>query len=333
MRSVFSCGYLCAVVGSFGVMIAAPPAWADDLKEAEKLYGAAAKDMAAGNYARACPTFEAAKEKALEHVRTGMTLAQCYTEWGKPGSAYEELKRVREFAVKQNKTDKVKAIDNQLANLKTKAPLLLINVPTEAKNQSGLAILSNGKPIPVAQWDTAVPVNPGTYRIEASASGKEAWQTSVDAKEPGKTITVKIAPPSWGLSGSSNPSEPPAEPAPQKPTNSKLRTLGFVGLGIGGAGIVVGSILGGLAISKNKAGAEFCTTQNACSREGYDLRLDAYDFGNASTVALIVGGVLASSGVLLIALAPSKKDSTNTGSSLHVQPWVGPASFGLRGTW
>lgn len=333
MRRVFSHRNLVAVLLSFSLVVPTSGVWADDLKEAEKLYGAAAKDMAAKKYDRACPTFEAAKEKAPEHVRTGMTLAQCYAEWGKPGQAFDELQRVRVFALLQNKPDKVKAIDEQVAAVRKSAPLLTIRVPAEIKGKPGLSILSNGKTVPASQWDASVPVNPGTYRIEATASGKDPWETSVDVKEPGKTVTVAVSPPSWGLADPSSGNVPIQGDSPKATPSSNLRVMGFVGLGLGGAGLALGGILGGLAISKNKEGAAYCNAQNACKQAGYDVRLDAYNLGNGSTAAFVAGAVLVGAGALLVGLSPSVKRSSEASQAIRVETWIGPSSFGIRGDW
>lgn len=300
----------------------------DNLKEAEKLYAAAVKEMAAGKYERACPLFEEAKEKAPEHVRTGMTLAQCYGEWGRPGSAFDELQRMRVLALQQKKLDKVTAIDEQLSTIRKNAPLLLIRVATEAGNQAGLSISRNGKNVPTSSWDTPMPVDPGTYRIEATATGKDPWETSVAVESPGKTITVLVDPPSWKLTTSSSDKGSPSEPA--KPPSNKTRTIGFVGLGIGGAALVTGGILGGLAISKQSDGASYCNGQNACTQPGYDLRSTAYLFGNASTALIAVGGALAATGVILVVVGGKNKEDKETAETSIL---VGPTQIGVVGRW
>ena len=327
MPKTVSLSRLAALLSASLVFLCAGEVTADDLKEAEKLYGAAAKDMAAGDYAHACPKFEAARDKAPEHVRTGMTLAQCYAEWGKAGSAYEELQRVRILAVQQNKQDKVEAIDEQLVKVRKKAPKLEIRVPAQIKDLAGLSIVRNGKEVTASQWDASVPVNPGTYRVEATASGKDHWEASVNVNEAGKTITVTVSPSSWNVTEQSGNASAPST------SSSKMRVLAFVGLGLGAAGLVAGGVLGGLAISKNKDGAAYCNEQNACTRAGYDLRLDAYNLGNGSTAAFIAGGVLFGAGVLLVGLAPSKKIASDEKQALHVETWIGPSSIGVRGFW
>lgn len=314
---------LVAAFTTLWVWACAADAHADDLKDAEKLYGAAAKAMAGGDYEHACPKFEAAREKAPEHVRTGMTLAQCYSEWGKTGQAFEELGRVRAIALAQKKQDKVQAIDEALATLKANAPTLTIRVPKEVRAQADLSILRDGKNVPESQWDVAIPVNPGRLHIEATASGKEHWETSVDVAKPSKGVAVEVLPPTWGIV---------READLERARVSKMRIAGFVGLGIGVAGLAVGSILGATAISRGKDGAAYCNAQNACTQTGYDLRLDAYHLGNGSTTAFIAGGVFLGAGVLMLGLAAQKSSSIRSDAML-IMPMVGPAGVGIQGLW
>ena len=66
--------------------------------------------------------------------------------------------------------------------------------------------------------------------------------------------------------GSPPPLKPPSPPksdegtsgAPQPSSGSFRRTLGFVGLGVGGAGLILGAVTGGLAIPKHNALDKTC---------------------------------------------------------------------------
>ncbi len=74
--------------------------------EAQKLYEDGAKDMEAEAYSRACPKFEAAFKILPDHIRTGVTLAECLDKWGKPASALSVLEKVLPLAKARN--DKAK---------------------------------------------------------------------------------------------------------------------------------------------------------------------------------------------------------------------------------
>jgi hypothetical protein len=56
----------------------------------------------------------------------------------------------------------------------------------------------------IAGAKVAVPVDPGTIKIEAVAAKKQGWSASIEIAQAGKTVTVTVpalddAPPSWWL--------------------------------------------------------------------------------------------------------------------------------------
>lgn len=110
---------------------------------------------------------------------------------------------------------------------------------------------------------------------------------------------------------------------------------GFIGIGVGGAALVTGAVLGGLALSKNAASKEdgHCDATNACDPIGMELRLDAQKIGNASTATFIIGGVLAATGIILVATAPAPAQKSSHGSGVQTSLWLGPGTIAVRGRW
>lgn len=301
-------------------------------KEAQKLYQEAAKDMAAQQYGTACPKLEAAKKILPDHVRTAMSLAECYDKLGQPATALETFEAARVLADAQKNADKLAEIDSRLADLRPRVPHLTLVVPKDIASLPGFSVLRNRVPVPVAQWGKALAVNPGTYQIEATALDKAAWNTSAEI-QLGHDSIIEIKPPWNGPKETpSDKPEKPAVPPATKPTNSPLRTIGIVGISLGAVGMGAGAILGGLAISKNNASKDprHCDTRNVCDQVGLDLRNESLTLGNGSTAAWIVGGVLATSGVVLFAMGGKKKTS---GDEAQTGLWLGPTSAGLHGRW
>jgi hypothetical protein len=85
---------------------------------------------------------------------------------------------------------------------------------------------------------------------------------------------------------------------------STRRTLGIVGMAVGGAGLVAGAVTGGLAVSKHG----FLTTncpQGQCNGSVKQGDLDAFHaLGAASSATLVVGGAFAVTGIALFATTP-----------------------------
>ena len=89
-----------------------------------------------------------------------------------------------------------------------------------------------------------------------------------------------------------------------------MRTLGFVALGVGGASLLTGAITGGLATSKHGEISDQCPNDECL--ESLMLEDDIKSFqvmGNVSTATFIVGGVLATTGLVLVLVAPSGDSS------------------------
>jgi hypothetical protein len=212
---------------------------------------------------------------------------------------------------------------------------LAIAVP-DAVRVPGLVVKRDGEVVRSGQWGSPVPVDPGNHTIEASAPGKRTWTKTQDVEGVGQTVTTQVdplddvpaqaaAPAPTGTPSQVN--EPPSVPAKTEPTHgSPLKTAGLVVGAVGVVGLGVGAVFGVMAISKNSSandghcGAAFGGTNN-CDPTGLSLRSDAVNFGNISTVALIVGGVVAASGVTMWLFAPS--------SSVQAGATVGNGGAGL----
>ena len=121
---------------------------------------------------------------------------------------------------------------------------------------------------------------------------------------------------------------PPAAAEPPSPTAKLRRTLGFVGIGVGGAGLLAGAIAGGLAAAKHGDIATQCP--NGHCPMGTETKIqpdiDTYNaMGTASTIGLAAGGVLAVAGIVLVATAPRAPQQAGW------SPVIGPGYVGAQG--
>ena len=109
---------------------------------------------------------------------------------------------------------------------------------------------------------------------------------------------------------------------------SPLKLTGWVVAGVGGLGLGVGLGFGGAAISQASFSNQYCPTSTQCtSQTGVNLRSNAVSLGNVSTGMVIVGGVVAAAGVVLVLVAPS-----DTGSGLKdVAVGVSPSAMTVTG--
>jgi hypothetical protein len=93
------------------------------------------------------------------------------------------------------------------------------------------------------------------------------------------------------------PPDPVARMAP-------LRLAGWVGVGVGGAGIVAGSIAGLVALAKGQSLLSQCPG-HVCSTPAMLAQAGSYDAARTASTAGFVGGAIAlAAGVTLVVVSP-----------------------------
>lgn len=188
----------------------------------------------------------------------------------------------------------------------------------------GASVALDEKEIDLAGIGEARPVDPGKHRVEGKRAGSTITEEVTLAEGEKKTITLKLPKPA------------PLPPPPQLPikepesSGSWMRTAGIIGLGAGGAGLVLFGLTGGIALSQNATLEENGCSDGRCpawSRPGSYSGLRV-----ASMVGLYAGIGLAGVGATLFLLAPSPS-SNKTPAGARIEPWIGVASGGVRGAF
>jgi hypothetical protein len=107
--------------------------------------------------------------------------------------------------------------------------------------------------------------------------------------------------------------------------------LGYVALGIGGAGVVVGSIFGGLALGKKSSLDDACKVKSNCPANAQDDIDALHTDATVSTVGFVVGGVGLAAGLIVLLTTSSSAPHATTGFAVH--PVVTPGSVGAWGSF
>ncbi len=144
------------------------------------------------------------------------------------------------------------------------------------------------------------PVNPGKHVVKAGAkgylSGDKTFEITAGDNEELTLVLEKDPNASAGGGGGGGEGQPSS--------GSTLRTIGFVAIGVGGAGLIAGGVTGGLAMGKHGELEDNCP--NGVCAAGQQDTLDSYHtLGTISTIGFIAGGVIAATGVVLVLVAPS----------------------------
>jgi hypothetical protein len=305
-----------------------------DRQAAQALFEKSEELMKAKNYAAACPKLEEVTRLVPDGLGAKLTLAECYEGAGKLASAWTTYAQVESLAARLGQPERQTLARDRALALKPRLAHLIIRVPTEVSELAGLEVKRDGKPVGPAQFGEAIPADVGSHKIEVAATGKAPWSKDANVAAEGSEVTITVPalkdgtaaaqPGGGGQGGDTVP--PPAEG--EEPT--WLLPFGIAVGSVGVAGLIVGGVMGGLAIGKQNDAEEKCPA-NRCSAEGNDARTGAGTFADVSTAMFIAGGVLAAAGIVVIIVAPkgdnTKGDSTAPSARLE----IGPASFGFSG--
>jgi hypothetical protein len=309
---------------------------------AEALFQQGTTLMGEKQYAAACEKF-AGSHELDPALGTLLRLADCLDRVSKSASAWAMFKEASSLARTRNEPERQRMADERATELEKR--LSRLEIKLENKNVAvGFELKLNGVSIPRATWDTAIPVDPGRQKLEASAPGRITWTGTVEVPDGPTTrgievpvLAVKPAS-AESNSGSSALSASAGTTALRDTAGSPGNTqkvIGFITGGLGIVGLGVGGFLAYRAYSLNQDSLAQCRADdpNACTPNGKALRDDAHTMASASTIAFAAGGALAVGGLVLVLTA--KSETRHAGSDLRVSTGVmgrGPG-IQLEGTW
>ncbi len=118
--------------------------------------------------------------------------------------------------------------------------------------------------------------------------------------------------------------------AKRKPEHSRLRTVGWIGVGVGAAIAVTGAITGGVALGKSNELEENCPVKKDCNPEYDDFPGQIGNLALATNILLPVGAAVAVTGVVLIILGRNGvEDEDANDPQVSFVPVAGPGQTGL----
>ena len=324
--------------------------------QARALFREARELMNDQRYAEACPKLE--ESLRLDHgIGTQFNLAHCWEKLGRSVSAWALFLDVASAAHEQNQRKREAAARERAAALEAHLPHLRIDV---AEPVEGLEVQRSGETVGRAAWGTAMPIDPGTYRIEVSAPGKEAWSTSIDVPSSGETLSVQIpalADIEKAEPVASAPPEAPERDALAESPGSARTAMAWVLAGVGVAAAGTGGFFALRSNDETNSARGLCDggpNGTLCNR---DEALPGFDGGDsersemlehrdsAKQAALVsyigfgVGGAALLGSVLLFVTGSSEPEAVSSGAgpseagpseaSLRLQPLVGGGLQGI----
>jgi hypothetical protein len=316
-----------------------------------------------GDCVGAIPKLE--KAEAIYHAPTILgRLGECQVAVGKIVAGTENLQRV----VRQPLPDKPPAAFVQaqararkvLEGPMPKVAHLKIHVEMPAGAQPTITL--DGEPVSLATLDLDRPADPGQHVVEARLQGYRNARADL-ALQPGGAGTASLrldpeapgaapapaaaAAPAPYAAPAAQPYAPAAQPYPAAQpvapapaaqpvgvdtgTGGGGKTAGYVLLGVGGVGLVVGSAFGVMAMGKKSSLDGACTGGKASCPATSQSDIDSMkSSATISTVGVGVGAAALVVGVILLATSGGGKEAPR---AAKVEPWIGAGFAGARGVF
>ena len=323
-----------ALAALLGLALAASSAHAApadvEVRAARQLFVDAEKDEDGARWADALAKL---RRVALVKSTAGIHyhVALCEEHLGQLAAALDEYTSAEGQARAESALDVLHLVGKRIADLGPRVPRLTIRlVPTVAD----ATVTLDGAKLSPAVFGTALPVDPGEHRIEATAPNRPPTIRSVTVRERDVTaVDLQLAepPPTPGAPPVTTPPaaespppalpESPAAPAGPSRTGAILATAGAVALAGGGlaAFLVAGSAHSRAVI---QCASVVSTAADACNSEKNGVR--AWDFtAGGAWLGAAAAGTLA----VLLWARPAAPSST----AAAAQVFVGPGSVVLGG--
>ncbi len=254
-------------------------------------------------------------------------LAWCHERQGKIATAWREYHEVAELESKAKAFERESVARRRALALQKDVSTMRIDVVSAVP---GLQVLVGEQSVPQGSWGKAMAMDPGEVTITARAPERVAWTRTVTIGTPGDAVAVRI--PELARTRAPIPVAVEHRPLPSRPqeTGSRSWTPPVVAFGLGAAGLIVGSVYGLRAISKNDASSGHCDASNACDPEGGSLRDEARSFATISTIGFGVGLAGAAAGTYLwLRGAGQTRKEASTRPKTGIAPLTTPGGAGL----
>jgi hypothetical protein len=310
-----------ALVSSAPAAAQAPLAAEGD-REAQrtKIYKEAVEAANSGRWSEAAEKLRAALAiRSSPKVR--FTLGQAEEHVGRLSAAYDAYAQALADAEAAGERDVLSTARGALRALTPRVPVVRVTVSGAGADAATATIDDRSTPL-----GQPVRVDPGPHRISVSAPGARPTASTIAIGE-GQQLDVPV-----GLereSAASSTGSFATGASREGGSGATWRTGGLVSAGVGVVGLGVGSYFGLDAISKNNASNSSGCHGNDCTASAFATREDARSAASVSTVAFIVGGLLAAGGVTLWLLEPHGSAAVEVAPS----PLAGGGGVTVAGVW
>lgn len=302
--------------------------------DAERLFREGQKLLEQRRFGEACPKFDSAYQKDGQ-LGTLLNLAFCHKEQGAKWFAWLEFREAEIKAEELGREDNQAFAHKQRVALEKPFPKLVVDNPDGVPLTD---VLVEERRVPKAEAGEVFVAEAGERKVTFVAKGKKPATLLVEVARSAQPTHVTIPPLEDADPEPAPVAEAPAKEAPPPPPQAPpseaegtspgrtQRTLAYVALGVGAAGLVAGGITGAMTLGSPCAGGT-----DGCTRS----ERDAAD-GSAmlSNISFAVAGVGLVGGLALLLTAPHARPVESAARSVpRVEPRIGAGWAGLDGVF
>ncbi len=251
--------------------------------------------LEAGQTAAACEKLEGSY-RLDRRVGTLLNLAACREIEGRLATAWANFLDAARIAKARGGTPAARELEETARQRAAQLEPRLYRITLEiAEPADDLAITLDGRELPAAARQTALPIDPGSHVVAATRPGRVSYETKLDVPSEAGSRVVTIPP------LAARPGEPsPAGPLPGGAPSPRPESDGDVARTVviwGGATATVlaagvGTFFGVRAISKKNERDDVCTGAR-CGGAGLSLQDEAFAASTASNVSFVIAAVAA----------------------------------------
>ncbi len=337
-RAIVSCCSIAAFILAMATSSVAFGQWEADRATARNLAAEGNAALNIGDFATAEDRFRRAD--ALVHAPTLVVdHAKALVGLHRYVEAQERLELVIREGVSENVPwvwkRAVQDAKQLVEDVKPKIAWVTISVTGSSKPEVSVDDVQ----VPVAALGVRRATDPGPHRIKATAPGflkKEIILPVSEGSE--RAVTLDLLPDPATLQSANV--APPPQPQPaqkdslrtKESTSSLGRNVGYAAVGLGAAGLIVGTATGIIFLDKNSQLEKQCPNKTNCPFPQSDVdRRNTY--GTISGVSLAVGLVSGTAGLWLLLHDKSGTTAPKRTSSIAVMPYLTLGRLGVEGTF
>lgn len=308
---------LCTVWFATGTSLAQPT------KAAEALFAEGRAAMDQKDYETACTKF--AESLRLDAaIGTEMNLANCEEQRGKIGTAWRLF---RSIAQRISADDPRRAVAiERYTTLDGRVPRVRVTAAAGAPDD--IQVRVGEIEIARTSFDSALPLDPGDYVVTVTIPGRAGQRKLVQLRE-GTVTNVSV--PFEASPGAPHATKTPAR-APQASSAEHANDDRFLGLdrgtatyvafGIGGAGLLVGTVAGLIGLQQESVADLNCNdATKTCNQRGFDANASSRTMATISTIGFAIGILGAGAGTYVLLSSSREPDGARALSAQMGGTW------------